>query len=458
MKKLFSLASIFLLVLVLAGCSNENEVVDLQQEIEAKNALILELQEDLLETSLSSQYNAEMNEDLTALIAELEAQIAELQALIYDNVITFTLKDEHGVFTSETIGYNDDFDGTLFDLLDQNFDVGYSDSEWGKFIYSLDYLSPKTGAYIAFYKNGEMSMVGIDSAAFEDGDVFSFEVMWWDMTEKAVDDAIQMFLNNYGDFFVSEIGVDYNVISALSLLGVVDEYVTLEEVEALVNEMTFSTVNDYFKAIIMLQAVNGDTDALISDLNDIVAVGPYGQTAYGLLALDSYSHSTDYSAFVTSALSDLTTTSPYDLGLDAGGISLVALSNYSEETGIQELIDEYATWISTSQLNTGGVKTRDITWGDTTYPGTENAASISQVILGLIASDINPTGPDYTKTDNNLITRLLEYQTVTGSFDYLLDDEIAEDLVFSSPQAFLALVAYQTYVNTYEAVNPYSFN
>ncbi len=109
-------------------------------------------------------------------------------------------------------------------------------------------------------------------------------------------------------------------------------------------------------------------------------------------------------------------------------------------------------------MNTGGVKTRDVVWGDTTYPGTENAASISQVIMGLIANDIDPTGVDYTKGDNNLITRLLEYQTDTGSYDWAFDDEYTEDLAFSTPQAFLALVVYQTYANTYAPVNPYDFN
>ncbi len=457
MKKLFSLASVLLLFLVLTGCTNGTEVTDLQQEIDAKIALISDLEDEVASLNASLQESTDANTALTSQITELEAQIAQLQALIYDNVLTFTLKDEYGRFTSETIGYNDEYEGTLFDLLNENFTVGYNDSEWGKFIYSLDYLTPKTGAYIAFYKNGAMSKVGIDSATFEDGDVFSFEVTWWDMQEKAVDDAIHMFLDNYGEFYVSDIGVEYNVITALSLLGVVDDYVTLEETQALVDEMTLSTVADYFKAIIILQAVGGNADSLINDLNSIVAVGPYGQTAYGLLALDSYAHSTDYSAFVSSALTDLKTTTPFTLGLDAGGISLVALSNYASEDGIQALIDEYATWISTSQLATGGVKTRDVTWGDTTYPGTENAASMSQAILGLIANDINPTGAAYTKGDNNLISRLLEFQTTTGSFDYVLDDDIAEDLMFSSPQAFLALVTYQTYVNTYQAVNPYSF-
>ncbi len=131
------------------------------------------------------------------------------------------------------------------------------------------------------------------------------------------------------------------------------------------------------------------------------------------------------------------------------------MSNY---TDVDSLIEEYTTWISTSQLDSGGVMTRDVVWGETTYPGTENASSISQIILGLIANGIDPTGIDYTKGTNNLISRLLEFGTETGSFDYVMGDELTEDLAFSTPQAFLALVAYQVYSNTYNAVNPYDFN
>ncbi len=458
MKKLFSLASLFLFVFVLTGCTNENEVSELQQEIEAKTILISELEDEIQELIFSSQANFESVEDLTALLEELENENAELQALIYDNVLTFTFTDEHGMFASKTIGYNDDFTGSLFDILDQNFEVGYTDSEWGKFIYSLDNLYPKTGAYIAFSKNGEMSTVGVDVVTFEDEDVFSFEVMWWDMTQKAVDDAIQLFLLNYASEYVNNESVDYNVLSALALLGLEDSYIGTVEVETLVNNRTLTTVNDYFKAIIELESVGLHAGDLMNELNEIVSVGPYGQTAYGLLAFDCSYRPVDYSNYVSSALADLLTTTPYDSGLDAGGISLVALSKYTDETGIQGLIDQYTTWISTSQLDTGGVKTRDITWGETTYPGTENAASISQVILGLIANGIDPTGLNYTKTNNNLITRLLEYQTDSGSFDWAFGDEYTEDLAFSTPQAFLALVVYQTYANTYEAVNPYDFN
>ena len=454
MKKLFSMAVIFIIALTLAGCST-TKIEDLELEIEELNQEMGEYIIDniLLEDELSDTHQAlvKLEEEMLLLLEELSI----LQGQVFDNVITFTLEDEYGDFNSKTVGFNDEFDGTLFDLLDENLDVGFSESEWGKYINSIEDLRPKTGAYISFSKNGVPSMVGVELSTFEDGDIFAFEVLWWDILEQNVDNLIQLFIENHASDYVNSELIDYNVLLGLNLLGIESEYVTVDEVEELVGSSTLTFVGDYFKAIMMLNAVGSDSSELITELNLVVTPGSYGQTAYGLLAMDSILHTEDYSTFVTSALTDLETTTPYDLGLDAGGVSLVALSNYS---GVETLISDYASWISTSQLSSGGVLTRDIVYGETTYLGTENASSISQVILGLLANGYNPVGVDYTKGTNNLISRLLEFGTETGSFDYVMGDELTEDLAFSTPQAFLALVAYQVYSNTYNAVNPYDFN
>ncbi len=445
MKKLFSMAAIFVMAFTLVGCT---EVNDLEVRIEELNQDIFDINEELGTYVVA---NTELEEEITA----LEAEIALLQAQLFDNIITFTLTDEYGEFSSETVGYDDEFDGTLFDLLDDSLTVGYNDTDYGKYITSINNLNPKTGAYISFSKNGVSSIVGVELATFEDGDVFGFDVLWWDTLQQGVDDVIQLFLENHASDYVNSESVDYNVLLALNLLGITSEYVTVSEVETLVDDSTLVTTADYFKAIMKLNVVGVDSTELITELNAIVVPGGYGQTAYGLLAMDSITTSVDYSTFVTAALADFNTTTPFDLGLDAGGISIVALSDYSD---IGTLITDYTSWISTSQLDSGGVVTRDMDWGGTTYPGTENASSMSQVILGLVANGIDPTGTDYTKGTNNLIFRLLEFGTDTGSFDYIKTDDLDEDLMFSTPQAFLALVSYQVYANTYSEVNPFDFN
>ena len=135
-----------------------------------------------------------------------------------------------------------------------------------------------------------------------------------------------------------------------------------------------------------------------------------------------------------------------------------ALMAYLKDHGIQTLIDDYVDWIKADQLPSGGIKTRDMVWGDTTYPGTENAASIAQVILGLIANDIDPASGDFVVGTSNLILRLTQFQVEDGSFDWDITDTIVNDKAFSTPQAFLALSTYFKFMNQMNYTNPYDFN
>ncbi len=439
MKKLFSILTLLVLIIGLTGCESESEIADLEAQVLDLETQISSLQED----------NNSLEDDIT----DLETQLQDLQELLFDNVITFTFTDIFGNNINSTIGYDDDFEGTLFDLLDDNFEVGFTESEYGKYIYSLEELNPINGSFIAFYKNGAMSMVGVEQATYTNGDVFGFEISWYDTTEQAVFNAINLFLDEQVDNYLSETYIDYSIVLGLSVLGKLEEYISDETITTYISGLTPSSITEYFKIIMILEAANLDATSYYTALNNIVAVGGYGITAYGLLGLDANSHSEDYTSFVSAALSDLNTNTPESLGLDSGGISLVALSNYTTETGVATLITDYATWIKDDQLESGGIMTIDFGWGTS-----ENAASISQVILGLVANGIDPTSADYTKINGDLVSRLTEFQTETGIFDWDLTDDVADDAAFSTPQAFLALAVYYTYSNTYTAVNPFDFN
>ncbi|MBU1020288.1 MAG: DUF4430 domain-containing protein [Firmicutes bacterium] len=380
------------------------------------------------------------------------------KTVIQENEITFEFINEYGETSTKTVNYSEEFEGSFQDLMTDNFNFTFNVGDFGAMLLGIEGLDPKTGAYISISKNDVASAVGIDLIEYSNGDTFTFEVIWWDQLEQSVDAAIQLFLENQADDFVNENAIDYMVLLALELLGLTDEFVTEEEIFAIVEGMTLATTADFFKAVMLLNVADLSIDSYLQDFKTIAVPGFYGQTAYGLLTFDSRETSVDYIDFQISAIADLGSNTPYDQGLDSGGISIVALSNYSDEEGVPALIADYAIWISNSQLEFGGVKTRDMVWGDTTYPGTENASSMAQVIMGLIANNIDPTGALFSKGEHNLIARLLEFQTDTGSFDYILTDETPEDLFFSTPQAFLALVVYQTYSNNFEAVNPYNFN
>lgn len=438
--------------LATAGGNTETQAII----IESLQTTIVELNAE--KTSLETEV-ADLGALVTALeatvvtnsaaIANLEAEKAILFEALHeevndDNLIIVSYEDYYGDARNAVVGYDDDYEGTLFDLLIQEFDVTYSDTEYGRMLNGFEHLQPLTGSYIAFYQNNAMSWVGLDDATFVDGDHIHFEISYWDAREQAVDDAIQLFLDNHAANYVNATTVDYNVITALNILGLTEDYVTQTEVEAIIGGLTLSTTADYFKAVASLNAV-GSNDAidLVEAFAPTATTGAWGQTAYALTLLNSVSTTADFTQFETDALDYLKVNTPYDAGLDTGGVDLVALAKYAEDTEVQALIDAYTAWIQADQIDNGGVMTRDMGWGSNL-----NAASTAQIIIALIANGENPVGMDYTSTlGNTLIDALLMHQTATGSFDWDLDQAPEEDLMFSTPQAFLALVMYQTYSN-----------
>lgn len=341
----------------------------------------------------------------------------------------------------------------LLEVIDLSLkvEVRYTESQYGSYITGIGEIDAMTGNYVAISKNGEASMVGIDDMTFEKDDVITFEILWYDMTAKAVYDTINAFVENHASDYVNDSLIDYNVLAALEVLELTDEYITSEEVSNYYSSMELVTVADYYKAIIIQGIVDLDTTDLVDDLVDMFVVGPYGQTAYGVLAVNSQDVGKSTVLFNAMASSYFSSNTPVNDGLDTGGINLVALSVMTTKTDTR--VSDFLAWIDEDQLPSGGIKTRDMVYGETTYPGTENAASMAQVILGMIAVDENPAGENYTIDGNNLISRLTEFADETGAFSWMIDGDV--DLVFSTPQAILALVCYQEYINTFAPVNPY---
>lgn len=402
MKKLFSMVLVFLFVFALSACTEEPEEPNV--------------------------------EDPTNEVGQMEVTIE-----IGEESFTHSLSEE--------------FEGSLFDLIDQEYELTYSESEYGVYMLSLESLSPKNGAYIAIYENGEMAMSGVDQLLLEDGDVFAFDVVWYDLLLEEIDLAISMFLDNYVTDYISDEYVDVNVASALRILGLDDRYLGDLDVSSMpmFDIDTLETTAGYFKAVTIGSMLGEDVTSYVDAYAEMASVGPYGETAYGLMVLEQ---SAEYQNLLETFENDLKIHTPYSLGLDAGGVSLVALStrDFAEK---QALIDEFVAWIQDAQLDTGGVKTRDMTWGEATYPGTENAASMAQVIIGLLANGIDPSSEDFMVGENTLMSRFMEFHTNDGSFDYVLDDDMDNDLMFSTPQAFLAIVMFQEFQATYEGVHPY---
>ncbi len=492
MKKLFSLLLAVITVLTLSACQEELNSITVEVELQNGEVVTYEVEYEpeteknlleVIEVELEVSYtNTDFGAFLTA-IEDIEASEGNYVAFYVNGEMSVTGIEETefkdgDIFKFMLISYEihtdtitvevEEFDGTiestvievdltsdlnLFEVIDAELEVFATDSEYGKMIYGFEGLSTSYGNYIAFYKNDEMSMTGVEATQYSDGDVFKFKVEWWDTTAQAVFEAIDLFLMNQVENYVNPTTIDYNVLAALELLDIEGNYLSASDVETYFEGATLDTYADYFKRVLIYKAMDIDATGLTQDLKDYFATGPYGQTAYYTLAL--YNLDADYveSSLETTIFDFYASNTPFDSGLDTGGISLIALSTVGDSPSISE-INDYVVWVKDIQLPSGGVTTRDMVWGDTTYPGTENAATMSQVIMALSSYNITPYGEDFTIEGNNLVTRLIEFQNEDGSFDYLFGDENA-DLMFSTPQAFLALVTVYTQMNTFEAVNPY---
>ena len=77
--------------------------------------------------------------------------------------------------------------------------------------------------------------------------------------------------------------------------------------------------------------------------------------------------------------------------------------------------------------------------------GGDSSESTAQVVIGLAAVDIDPTGSDFTKNKDNLITHLLQFQQKDGGFSHLQSDHVSNAI--ATAQDLVALTAYQNYLN-----------
>jgi hypothetical protein len=111
-------------------------------------------------------------------------------------------------------------------------------------------------------------------------------------------------------------------------------------------------------------------------------------------------------------------------------MSYSALYGYETLEGFDTYLSDAYTYLSDA-LSEDGI----ISWGNA------NAASTATIILGLVAQGIDPEDEAYQTNGVGLIEALMAYEA-DGSFKWKLTDE-NPDLMFSTPQAFSALVAYK---------------
>lgn len=255
--------------------------------------------------------------------------------------------------------------------------------------------------------------------------------------EKAVSDdveeAISSFITNYASDYLSDVEkLDYYVISAIKALDdsgydvSLNDYLDADSVYNYYQNYEYQTINEIFKAIIVCHAFGVGYEKAKEALEEITDVDIYNYT-YGLIALKI----TNVNKNLQDELSEkvLIIREEDYRDPDYAGLAMMATSDEDvNRDSLFTLIDD--------AINDDGV----VSWGNA------NSCSTANVILGLMALDIDPT----TYQDHNLIASLLKYYE-DGAFKYTLDGEV--DLLFSTPQAFAALAMYKVFYETDKPVN-----
>ncbi len=405
MKKFLSLSVVITMIITLSACTSLGYV---QQE-DYDNCLY---QKDELQ---------EVNDSNLELIEQLEGRILE-------DYFTLQVGD-----TVKEVYFEEGSENTFFDLIKEEFSFNYSTSEWGTFVNSANELVPLNGQYLALYHNSELSSEGVDTVSFSDEDTFEFKLVWWDTAKQDLYHSLEVFIEYQASSFVNASSIDYNVLMGLSELGIVNDFVSQEEVVAYVDNLDLVTATDYYKAIMMLEAVGAESSDLQEELVLIATVGGYGATYYNVAALEDVSYSDDYLSFLESVNTSLIDYDTANIDLDTFSVEARLFPLFGLDNAL------YIDVVTTLQLESGGFKSSDSEWDGTVYPGSENAATMAQVLLTLIVLE-------NTSLTDSLVARMLDYQLEDGSFIWTIDSKYA-DFAFSTPQAFRALATYHGSIN-----------
>jgi hypothetical protein len=272
-------------------------------------------------------------------------------------------------------------------------------------------------------------MTGIDQVAYTDDMMIEFvETSTLSELDQKVDDFIYDFIENHMDGYLVDQNPDYYVLTAGYQLyqkgyittNITESYV-YDPVEITETYLSELTVGQLLRLSLFMKIEGWDLTAVKDYLLTLEVTNPYEITSY-LQALMIVGERNE-----TLALELIQNDF---LDPDFVGMSYSGLYGYEALEGFDTYLSDAYTYLSDA-LSEDGI----ISWGNA------NAASTATIILGLIAQGINPEDEAYQTNGVGLIEALMAYE-IDGTFKWMLTDENA-DLMFSTPQAFHALVAYK---------------
>src|SRR5699024_8520306 len=142
--------------------------------------------------------------------------------------------------------------------------------------------------------------------------------------------------------------------------------------------------------------------------------------------------------------------------IDITAMAMIALSQYKDQPEVDAALEKTVAYLSDMQTDEGG-------FDGGSFVGGITSEAAAQVIIGLTAYGVDPTGPLFTK-DQNVIEHLLSFQnSEDGGFFHTHGDSNSNSM--ATEQALQGLVAYDYFTSekgslydftgqTYPILNP----
>ncbi|AUD65772.1 hypothetical protein BK011_08780 [Tenericutes bacterium MZ-XQ] len=461
MKKTLVLLLVVLSVLTLAGCQDEEqEVTDtVKPVISGMEDMVLTLGDEAPNWLDGVTATDDVDGNVTVTVDASAVILTE--AGIYD--VIYSAEDEAGNLESvtikvtvnnpevdafyvslldlegstlmnETIEFDASNETPIIELIDAVVELDYTVFDFGTMIHGVGGHYPKEygASYNYYYQiivDGTPIMTGLDQVVYEDDMTIEFvETSTLSAFDQQVDDFIYDFIETHMDTYITDSAVDYNVLSAVYQLNMrnyidldVTSRYTYENISITQESFADLSVGNLMKLAIYMTIEHLDTTPLKDHLLTLDVTNAYELTSY-LQALSMLGE-TDQDAALS--LINHTLEDP-----DFIGMSYTALYGYEALDGFDTYMTSSYTYIETT-LSEDGI----VSWGNA------NASSTAQLILGLVAQGINPQDEAYQTNTIGLVEALMAYE-LNGGFKWMITDE-NPDLMFSTPQAFSALVAYK---------------
>lgn len=338
---------------------------------------------------------------------------------------------------------------SVWEDLKANFDVAYTNGDYGAYISSINDSIVDDNYYLAIYENNSAASTGVEGLVADNEDVFEFKVECWntissgygtmDEYDILVDKAIYGYMKQL-DLSTSTSYTDSTYWDLMTINLAKNNYYDSnvfnydgisQAVKDEVNGVDVSTLTDanILKYFVYARALSLDVAALKTSVTSYLETLPDSYSAYVTPFIVSASYSLGIQHEKLTALANVEISADLTWGPDASIWQFATSALYNEELNAEDLA------LYTSKLD---------------Y---ENCCSTAIVLQAFAALNENVRDSKYEVNEKDLIEVLFDnyYNETTNKIEYTKGVENT----YSSNQVIASLMAYKVCRDTGKKANIY---